>query len=541
MSAHPPYFPGCLRSRRHAAPSAAPCRPVRYDRHAGQPVRPATSSARSPSATRAGSPAPVTARRSTAGGTGASNWGQPPSPSNTTIVQLAGHARLHARPTRPRTRTSATASRRQLFSSYDQQTVDTHFQWMQQNGCDTAALQRFNPIGGEGPTRDAMAVKVRAGRRAATAASSTSCTTSPSWTNMQSEIKTDWTDEDVGVHRRRRRTRGRTASRSSASGASASTTPAGRSRPRLPRRRQLVQGPGLLRHRRRADVLAAGHRRLAARLPRRLPRVQHDLAVDGRPDPATSAGADHYYNNVNLPDQADCNAHGIDYQPCVMPGDLSVRAPPARRLHVAAVLQPDPGRRAGHLHLDVRRVQRGQPDRQDRRDARPGCRPARASARWTRTARPARRTTTCGSPPTAAGCSRGSSPLTATRPTQPMPNQGAGGVIFYEHVDYGGAAGQRACQGQLHSRAAGGGRRTGQLGVVGPGSGGVVGDDLCRGQLRRSELDADGGHGELRCAGAERERPSDVVPDPVNCCLLRVVPADIRGRSRGVRSCRWRG
>ncbi|TCC08125.1 hypothetical protein [Kribbella soli] len=32
-----------------------------------------------------------------------------------------------------------------LFSSYDQQTVNTHFQWMQQNGCDTVALQRFNP------------------------------------------------------------------------------------------------------------------------------------------------------------------------------------------------------------------------------------------------------------------------------------------------------------------------------------------------------------------------------------------------------------
>jgi hypothetical protein len=32
---------------------------------------------------------------------------------------------------------------------------------------------------------------------------------------------------------------------------------------------------------------------------------------------------DSYYNNVNLGDQADCNANGIDYQPCVMPGDLS--------------------------------------------------------------------------------------------------------------------------------------------------------------------------------------------------------------------------
>ena len=26
-----------------------------------------------------------------------------------------------------------------------------------------------------------------------------------------------------------------------------------------------------------------------------------------------------------MPDQADCNAHGIDYQPCVLPGDVSAR------------------------------------------------------------------------------------------------------------------------------------------------------------------------------------------------------------------------
>jgi hypothetical protein len=37
-----------------------------------------------------------------------------------------------------------------LFSSYDQQTVDIHSQWMGQNGCDTAALQRFNPNSSEG-------------------------------------------------------------------------------------------------------------------------------------------------------------------------------------------------------------------------------------------------------------------------------------------------------------------------------------------------------------------------------------------------------
>lgn len=35
------------------------------------------------------------------------------------------------------------------------------------------------------------------------------------------------------------------------------------------------------------------------------------------------AGLDWFFTNVNVSDQADCNARGIDYQPRVMPGDLS--------------------------------------------------------------------------------------------------------------------------------------------------------------------------------------------------------------------------
>ena len=38
-----------------------------------------------------------------------------------------------------------------------------------------------------------------------------------------------------------------------------------------------------------------------------------------------AADSDSFYTNVNVPDQADCNAHGIDYQPCVLPGDVSAR------------------------------------------------------------------------------------------------------------------------------------------------------------------------------------------------------------------------
>jgi hypothetical protein len=39
----------------------------------------------------------------------------------------------------------------------------------------------------------------------------------------------------------------------------------------------------------------------------------------------TVADTDRFYTNVNQPDQAECNARGIDYQPCVLPGDLPAR------------------------------------------------------------------------------------------------------------------------------------------------------------------------------------------------------------------------
>ena len=49
----------------------------------------------------------------------------------------------------------------QLFSSFSDQTVDVQFSWMSQYKIDVAALQRFNPSGIEGPIRDVMAAKVK--------------------------------------------------------------------------------------------------------------------------------------------------------------------------------------------------------------------------------------------------------------------------------------------------------------------------------------------------------------------------------------------
>jgi len=81
-----------------------------------------------------------------------------------------------------------------LFSSFSDQTVDVQFSWMQQYGLDVAALQRFNPNGIEGPVRDAITAKVK------TAAEKHSrkfyiMYDVSGWTNMQSEVKSDWTNK----------------------------------------------------------------------------------------------------------------------------------------------------------------------------------------------------------------------------------------------------------------------------------------------------------------------------------------------------------
>jgi hypothetical protein len=40
---------------------------------------------------------------------------------------------------------------------------------------------------------------------------------------------------------------------------------------------------------------------------------------------ATAADSDSAYTTYTVPDVADCAANGIDYQPCVLPGDLSLK------------------------------------------------------------------------------------------------------------------------------------------------------------------------------------------------------------------------
>ena len=252
-----------------------------------------------------------------------SNGGQPPSPSNTTIVSWPDMREFtRGYPTAYANLGNGQPAR--LFSSYDQQTVDTHFAWMRDYGCDTAALQRFNPFGGEGPTRDAMAVKVRSaaerfGRKFYIMYDVTS------WTNMQSELKTDWTTK-------------MSAYTASAAYARQNGKPVvciwgfGFNDPGRP----FAPAPCL-------EVIT-WFKNQGCYVIGGVPTWWRTGVNDSRPGfgdvyhafhmispwmvgrTGDLAGLDSYYANVNVGDQADCNARGIDYQPCVMPGDLSAGA-----------------------------------------------------------------------------------------------------------------------------------------------------------------------------------------------------------------------
>ncbi len=91
-----------------------------------------------------------------------------------------------------------------MFSSYTDQTVETHFRWMKENGINTAALQRF---GGEvtddavvKATRDDISVKVMKssennGRKFYIMYDCSG------WKNYEEKIKKDWTETIVnGLH-----------------------------------------------------------------------------------------------------------------------------------------------------------------------------------------------------------------------------------------------------------------------------------------------------------------------------------------------------
>jgi len=207
-----------------------------------------------------------------------------------------------------------------LFSSYTDQTVNTHFRWMQENDIDVAALQRFNPNGQEGPIRDAITAKVKSAAEAYGRKFYIMYDVS-GWTNMQSEIKADWLAK---------------MSAYTASPAYAMQN----GKPVV-----CIWGFGFNddNHPWSAatciDVIN-WFKNQGCYVIGGVPTHWREEKEDSKPafisaykafnmlSPwmvgriGNAGESDNFYTNVNTPDQVFCNANGIDYQPCVLPGDL---------------------------------------------------------------------------------------------------------------------------------------------------------------------------------------------------------------------------
>ncbi|HEY1163633.1 MAG TPA: lectin [Chitinophaga sp.] len=252
------------------------------------------------------------------------NWGQAPSATNNGIKSWPD--------VRDYTNTFATGwanlnngQQARLFSSFSDQSVNVHFQWMQQFGIDCAALQRFNPNGTEGPIRDAITAKVRTAAETYGRKFYIMYDVS-GWNNMQSEIKTDWTNKMKAY---------------TASSAYAKQN----GKPVV-----CIWGFGFNDNNHNFTAAACldvinwfkgqgcyvigGIPTWWRTAPADADSRQGFLDVYrafnmispwmvGRIGDAN--GSDWFYNNVNIGDQDFCNQNGIDYQPCVLPGDLQER------------------------------------------------------------------------------------------------------------------------------------------------------------------------------------------------------------------------
>ncbi|WP_377266826.1 discoidin domain-containing protein [Peterkaempfera sp. SMS 1(5)a] len=250
------------------------------------------------------------------------NWSQTPSPSNN-VIRAWPDSRDFTRTYQTAYANLGNGGPATLFSSYDQQTIDTHFLWMQQNGCDTAALQRFNPNGSEGPTRDAITGRVRTAAEAHSRKFYVMYDVS-GWTNMQSEIKADWTSK-MSAH-----------TSSSAYARQSGKPVVG------------IWGFGFNDANHPWDAAACADviswfKAQGCYVMGGVPTwwrlgtsdsragyldVYHafDMLSPWMVGRIGNVGdVDNFYTNATVPDLADCNAHGIDYQPCALPGDVSAR------------------------------------------------------------------------------------------------------------------------------------------------------------------------------------------------------------------------
>jgi hypothetical protein len=222
-----------------------------------------------------------------------------------------------------------------LFSSYDQQTVNTHFRWMAENGIDTAALQRFDPysgtgftIGGEGPTRNDMAIKVMNAAQAYGVKCYIMYDVS-GWNSnaMPAQIEYDWTNVMVQLH--------------------ITNFPMYATQNGKPV--VCIWGFGFNDSNHPWDATTCASvinwfKSQGCYVIGGVPTWWRTGVSDSRSNFLSAYSAfnmispwmvgrignasdsDNFYNNPELEDQAYCNANGIDYQPCVLPGDTGQRA-----------------------------------------------------------------------------------------------------------------------------------------------------------------------------------------------------------------------
>lgn len=250
------------------------------------------------------------------------DWGQLPSSTNNGIASWPDVSDY--------TNTYATAwsdlgngQPARLFSSFNDQTVDAQFSWMKQFNLDVAALQRFNPNGIEGPVRDAITAKVKAAAEKYERKFYIMYDVS-GWTNMQTQVKTDWTTK-MKVYT------------SSPAYAKQNGKPV-----------VCIWGFGFSdnNHPWPADAcldVINWFKEQGCYVIGGVPTHWRSQNSDSRPGFINTykafnmlspwmvgrigrvSEADNFLTTVNYPDLEFCKKNGIDYQPCVLPGDLQQR------------------------------------------------------------------------------------------------------------------------------------------------------------------------------------------------------------------------
>ena len=219
-----------------------------------------------------------------------------------------------------------------LFSSYDQQVVDTHFRWMEENEIDTTALQRFSPFGGEGPTRNGMTLKVRSAAETYHRKFYIMYDIS-GWNSFATQIKTDWTNYMLAQ-------------------INITNSPAYAMQNGKPV--VCIWGMGFTD--RPGDAATCTEvinwfKAQGCYVIGGVPTWWRDSISDSKTNFLSvytnfhmispwmvgrfndAAGSDSYRSSVNQGDIAYCNSHGIDYQPCIVPGHRWQTPPSTGRLH----------------------------------------------------------------------------------------------------------------------------------------------------------------------------------------------------------------